>query len=58
MDPDVLRFEELRAYDPSITAPEYVNVPLPLLELDESDRWWDNLPPSGKSIRWRFIPNI
>ncbi|KAG6378038.1 hypothetical protein JVT61DRAFT_13718 [Boletus reticuloceps] len=43
---DVLHFEDLRAEDPTVMAPEYVDLLPPLAELEESDRWWENVPPS------------
>lgn len=45
---DILRFEDLRSEDSTITAPEYVKLSLPLPELEKSDCWWENLPSSSE----------
>ncbi|KAG9309166.1 hypothetical protein JVU11DRAFT_10877 [Chiua virens] len=46
IEADTLRFEEVRADDPLVSGPEYVEVPEEQLPVLQGDLWWMALPPS------------
>lgn len=50
---DTLHFDKVRADDPSVSSPEYVDVSpsaLPNIQSSSPDYWWNILPPFGESI--------
>ncbi|KAF8119137.1 hypothetical protein EV363DRAFT_1203395 [Boletus edulis] len=44
---DTLRFDEVRADDPLVTDPGYLDVHTALPKLEGDDFWWNALPPYG-----------
>lgn len=48
---DTLCFDDVRADDPEVTGPNYVDVPLEALpDVGEGDFWWEALPPGGECL--------
>lgn len=46
---DSLHFDRVRADDPSVTDPDYVDVAADALPgLNGGDFWWEELPPSSE----------
>lgn len=49
MDLNTLRFDQVRSDDPSITGPNYVDIPVEAFPVPQgSNFWWEKLPPSSE----------